>query len=435
MTLLRRTVLALLLLFGSAVLAENEVCAKTLEWRVFNTQNSGLPDNQIQSIAVGNQDAVWIATAKGLSRFDGKGWTTYDPSNSGLPDSYVQCVQPDKQGNVWVGTMKGVSSFDGNTWTTYSTDNSPLPSNNIAAIHADAQGRVWIATAKGLAVVDGSNWAVYNAGNSLILDDLVLSVVVDSSGTAWIGTFDSFQFNGRLLRFDGSTWKRYRLELYELNSSFPVALTVDEHNVVWMGVKGTAGGAVVKIDNGEWTVFRRFDSEFPGSAVQAIVQESSCCRWMATAQGLVLHDGEYWTVLDQRSAGLPDEPLTTVAVDSRGNKWVGMLQGGVAVYNKSGVVTTSTVSPENTEGIALLGSFPNPCGASAHIRYRLGTAGYMQMSVCDLFGKEVAVPAHGYYQAGEYLAVFDAAALPEGIYICSLQTAGRTQAHTIVKMK
>jgi ligand-binding sensor domain-containing protein len=47
----------------------------------------------------------------GLSKFDGVNWTVYNTLNSGLPNNDVTAIAIDKQGNKWIGTKKGLALF------------------------------------------------------------------------------------------------------------------------------------------------------------------------------------------------------------------------------------------------------------------------------------------------------------------------------------
>ena len=54
----------------------NFLFAQNPEWVVYNTSNSGLPDNFVRSIAVDPQGNKWIGTyGGGLAKFDGVNWT------------------------------------------------------------------------------------------------------------------------------------------------------------------------------------------------------------------------------------------------------------------------------------------------------------------------------------------------------------------------
>jgi len=53
--------LVVLLVIGSAVAASSQ----TPEWIVYDTANSGLPDDQIVALAIDEQGNEWIGTAGG----------------------------------------------------------------------------------------------------------------------------------------------------------------------------------------------------------------------------------------------------------------------------------------------------------------------------------------------------------------------------------
>ena len=147
--------LVVLLVIGSAVAASSE----TPEWIVYDTENSGLPDNYLTSaLAIDEQGSIWIGTrSRGLVKFDGKNWTVYDTDDSGLPDICVQDLAFDAQGNLWIATGieggGGLAKFDGETWMVYNEVNSGLPHDRVGALAIDQQGNIWIATrVRGLAV-------------------------------------------------------------------------------------------------------------------------------------------------------------------------------------------------------------------------------------------------------------------------------------------
>ena len=79
--------LVVLLVIGSAVAASSQ----TREWIVYNTDNSGLPSNDLTSaLAIDKQGNKWIGTRRaGLAKFDGENWTVYDTINSGIPDNQI----------------------------------------------------------------------------------------------------------------------------------------------------------------------------------------------------------------------------------------------------------------------------------------------------------------------------------------------------------
>jgi len=100
--------LVVLLVIGSAVAASSQ----TQEWIVYNTDNSGLPYNDVIALAIDEQGNKWIGTFNdGLAKFDGEAWTVYNTRNSGLPDNWVCSLAIDEQENIWIGTESGLAVY------------------------------------------------------------------------------------------------------------------------------------------------------------------------------------------------------------------------------------------------------------------------------------------------------------------------------------
>jgi streptogramin lyase len=129
-------------------------------WITYNTANSGLPSNYVQSVAIEGADVKWFGGCVGsepspglfvcdtaaVTRFDG-GWTSYIAGYNGFAGSQVNAIAIDWQGNKWFGTVwGGVSKFDGATWTTYDTSNSGLPHDYITSIATDNEWNIWFGT-------------------------------------------------------------------------------------------------------------------------------------------------------------------------------------------------------------------------------------------------------------------------------------------------
>ncbi len=160
----------------------------------------------ITAIAVDNSGNVWIGTAlHGVSKFDGENWTTYDTSNSGIASDYVQSIAVDSADVKWFGGCIGwydewcdplncfnaaASRFDGTTWTTYITGESNLVGRWVNAIAIDWEGNKWFGTRyAGVSKFDGATWTTYDTSNSGLANNHVKTIVVDNEGNIWFGTY------------------------------------------------------------------------------------------------------------------------------------------------------------------------------------------------------------------------------------------------------
>ncbi len=72
----------------------------------------------------------------------------------------------------------------------------------------------------------------------------------------------------------------------------------------------------------------------------------------------------------------------------------------------------------------LLQNYPNPFNPSTVIRFTLSEAGHTSLKVFDLLGREVATLVNEHRTAGSHQVVFDASALPSGMYFYRLEAAG-----------
>lgn len=86
---------------------------------------------------------------------------------------------------------------------------------------------------------------------------------------------------------------------------------------------------------------------------------------------------------------------------------------------------SSTVSPESYS----LAAYPNPFNPTTTLEFTLPEAARVKVKVFDVAGREVAELVNDSYKAGSHKTVFDAAALPTGIYIARLE-AGNAIAST-----
>jgi hypothetical protein len=326
------------------------------EWIIYNTSNSGLPENLVLAIAIDGQGNKWIGTARGLAKFDDVNWTVYNTSNSGLPYNDINAIAIDGQGNKWIGTYGGgLAKFDGVNWTVYNTSNSGLPSNYVYTIAIDGQGNKWIGTGRGLAKFDGVNWTVYNTSNSGLPSNWVLEIAIDKGGNKWIGT------GGGLAKFDGTNWTVYKNRNSLLPSDTVYAIAIDGGGNIWIG---TRNGGLAKFDGVKtWIVYDTSNSGLPDNEVRAIAIDGGGNIWIGTyLGGLAKFDGTNWTVYKWSNSGLPDNIVLAIAIDGWENKWIGTA-GGLAVYHEGGVIIP--IYPK----ILSIRDVPNDQGGKVLIRW------------------------------------------------------------------
>src|SRR5258706_13638294 len=70
----------------------------------------GLANNAVNSIASDSRGFLWLATAEGLSRFDGYGFSN-QTVGTGLPHGSVRKILISRNSNYWLATAVGLVRF------------------------------------------------------------------------------------------------------------------------------------------------------------------------------------------------------------------------------------------------------------------------------------------------------------------------------------
>ncbi len=156
--------------------------------KVYSQDQSNMPSSYVKSIAIDNNNHLWIGTIQGLrvlyntsNFFDTSIVTTQqiviledDIPRELLEQQYISDIEVDGGNNKWVATIgSGVFYFSPNGQQTihhFTKENSPLPSNNINDISINyLNGKVYFATDQGLVSYNtGSTSSSENFSNTYV---------------------------------------------------------------------------------------------------------------------------------------------------------------------------------------------------------------------------------------------------------------------------
>ena len=136
-------------------------------WIVYNTNNSGLPVDAVNTIQIDNNNVKWIGTFNfptdgGLVKFDNGNWTTYSDTNSILTNNRITEIEIGNGKDIFLSEGNtGLLFFDHTNWKKFTTINSGLLCNNVYAIHRDKDNNYWISTCEGLNKLDDTTWVSF----------------------------------------------------------------------------------------------------------------------------------------------------------------------------------------------------------------------------------------------------------------------------------
>jgi streptogramin lyase len=273
---------------------------------------------------------MWLATPAGVRRIDKQG----TPLESVITRQDVRHVLAGSDGTIWISTAEGLSRFDGRQATQLDRA-SGLPSNDVRATAADKSGKIWVATAAGLALVEGERVAPFepkpsdveggspaasatratrrsgtpqrgaNPETAVVArpgENEIRSIFVDEMGAVW------FAGSRGVFVYDGKVSRRVTSEaLASAGENQVKAVGQDRRGRISFAL---AGGGVLLHDVGrrQWQRVASLER----SKVAATFTDVEGITWFATDNGVVRAD-LYSFVSFNASRGLPDNDVRAVA--------------------------------------------------------------------------------------------------------------------------
>ncbi|MCX6134865.1 MAG: ATP-binding protein [Ignavibacteriales bacterium] len=330
-------------------------------WRTDN----GLPNNDIRSVLQTRDGYVWVATVKGLARFDGATFRFFNSVNTPeMSGDIISNLCEDKDGRIWFGV-----DFGGLVWYkdgVFSVKDVPpeLRYSLIRKTFLDDRGRFWVGSTEGLYVSDGGpltkvksfqgvvNDICQDRPGRILLASSSLYIVTDegvkkailvgespkSIGRIGIGTDGTLMIGGDELIYKVTVNPnnlRWKSRKYDYRRR--VTMFYEESPGVFLLT--SYGYGVERLERGLLTPVRgleRLQGAFLNSRQIAAGQEKEI--WIATGGGLLrLRRSFTWTI--GKAEGIPDNHVWSVTRVRDGSIWVGT-EAGPTVNLQHGTVRT-----------------------------------------------------------------------------------------------
>ncbi|WP_437201475.1 sensor histidine kinase [Planctomicrobium sp. SH664] len=282
------------------------------------TRESGLPSNQIRTLAAGEGETLWVGTDRGLCLLrSGQVEKTFT-QNEGLPDLRLQVLLRDPRGTLWAGTRRGLARLQGNQFEREPAD-SPLAEASVLALLPLADGTMLIA-------VEGEG--IYQ----LSADETerrwpdqpglrnVTAWLAGPEGSIWLATRDNGLF---LIEGEQLTHFTIRQGLYD-DEIF--GLTTDDQGRLWMAcsrgifyvaqsaLKEVAAGRQQQVSSTPFSPLESLRTIECQRGVQPSVWRMQDGRlWFATIYGILILDPPHL----QRNLPLPRVEIERVLVNGR----------------------------------------------------------------------------------------------------------------------
>jgi ligand-binding sensor domain-containing protein len=303
------------------------------QWIIFNSDNSGLPSNNISNIAIDNGGNMWIGTENGLAKFDGTNWIIYDTENSELPHNDVLTLEIDSKDRVWIGTSMGLALFDGDNWIVYDESNSQIPGNYINVLECDNEDNIWVFYG-GLYKFNMTTWKKIDGSDSILYSAIIGAIHADAAGAIWLGAYSPPGIKRGLYKFDSDVWSVYDEFTSNPYADNIICILGDEMNTLWLGTRHP----LIHFKDPQYKLFYLIEPADP-SFITALIKDHNGVLWLTRSYGgFAKFDGEYFISYEFAEFGLSYEVNSrSIGVDKHNNKWIATSLWGILVFNEDGV--------------------------------------------------------------------------------------------------
>ncbi len=394
---------------------------------VYNSGNSGLPNDDVTCITPDRYGAKWIGTSdSGIVKFYNNQWTRYDSANSGVPGNKIRDIVFDRNGIMWVIiSEKGLGRYDGQNWILYNSSNSPLV--GVSCIAVDSNDTKWMVTRGRLAKFDNSNWTLFDTANGGFYSG---SFQMDFAGdTLWIAA----GLKG-LARYCNGSLNYYNMQNSGIPDNVVLSLYIDKSRNKWVG---TMFGGAAKFNSVQniWTNFNLMDSlNLGNNSVPDIISDDSSA-YFNTSFGLYRYSRNGFQLINNGG-------VNCLNYDKYFNLWIGNTNE-VVIYNPKGIVNVKNESVKIPDNFSLIQNYPNPFNPVTKIKFsipavsspRVPGGNLVQLKVYDVTGREVQTLVNERLQPGTYEASFDGSALNTGVYFYKLVTGNFSETKKMLLIK
>lgn len=411
-------------------------------WQSFTSDNSGLPDNSVSSITIGQDNTVWFATDSGLASYKNNVWQVFS-TDDGISSNKLNFVSflPLNSDDLWIGSDSGatilnIDSTNDITDTQYiNKENDNIVSNTVNVVEFDTLSNYWIGTDSGLSVITNSRHFKFTEKNGFE-NSFVNTIKSLFNNWVHIGTagggVSRLKYNNVTDAITSAsaivtTWSG-------LASDSVLTIYVTDDTLRWYGTTSgvsTHHGEDTK-DIKNWWIYNTYTSDIINNYVRSIIRDKDGNMWFGTRKGLskLSADKSTWQSYTENE-GLISNNIFDIKIDNENNVWVAT-DKGVSVFS---YVPSSVKKIEPADYKFRLSNYPNPFNMETTIIFQLTNAGHVTLTIYDLLGREMTTLVNDYKPQGTYGIKFDASNLASGVYLYKLHAQDFSATRKFILMK
>jgi len=192
-------------------------------------KKNGLPSNNIFYSLLSKDGFIYLATANGLCRFDGKVFKIYNSStNKAFTSNAVIRLFENTEGKLFISvSSQGVLIKNGESFSCIS-ENEGLSLNHPSSIVEDEGGRIYIGTFGGGLNILSNNKIKYLNVNNGLSNNSIISLYRDKENRIWIGSrLDEIQYI--------KNQKLFQIKTPALDSTIIVRKIIEYNQTIYFG--------------------------------------------------------------------------------------------------------------------------------------------------------------------------------------------------------
>jgi ligand-binding sensor domain-containing protein len=298
----------------------------------FTVQTGDLKENEVWTLKEDNEGGLWIGTfGGGLTLFkDGRSTTfTTSTTGNGLADDAIRQVDLDPDGDIWIATARGLSRYSHGAFTSFTVKDG-LVHNFVIAVCASCRD--------GIFAIAGNMLHRYRDGKFVIENGVVekgdgalASLASGGDGSLWI-YFES----GVAKKLRNGMLTSYRVE--NPASSRGGRIYEDPQGTVWLGSRD----GLRKLNNGKFELVSLGDARNDLGAVYCMFADREKSLWLGLeSNGLARLRRTRFATLGTED-GLPDNGTRTVFQNRQGDIWIGTMTA-IAKYSNGSITSFTTL--------------------------------------------------------------------------------------------
>ena len=294
-----------------------------------------ISDDIVNGIKHDNEGNAWLGTnSKGLMKYNGIEAVYFNIDNSGIPSNNIKSIAISPDNNICCASDKGLGIFDGTTWELYQEWNSEIPDNNVQYICFDKSGDAWL-------IID---YKVYKFEDGIFsrpeLPSSVYSICFDNSNKMWINS------NHKLYMYDGTDYQQLPLMDDENQAVSINCIYAHSNDKILIGTnKG-----MVEYDNGNWEQYTQESHKLPDHNIYSINSDKEGKFWVGTGAGLAVMHVNSSSVNEQQ---IFSQGISTYPNPVQNNRFT-ILLGNLFINNPEVKILTMDGNeiPENSYSIS-----------------------------------------------------------------------------------